>query len=294
MNNKELTEEQRKIIDQQIQNEATESLVYNKLALLQPEGHNREILQGISNDEQSHAQRLISLFGGTATPKRFKAFIYVLIARFLGLSFGLKLMENGESDAGKLYHSIESIHPDLQKIAADEEAHEMALLGLLNDERLQYMGAIVLGLNDALIELTGALAGFTFALSSPKLIAVTGLITGIAAALSMSASSFLSAEAGKDEDTENNSGKTALYTGVAYAVTVVLLISPYMILSNVKYALVIMLAIAILIIAVFNFYLSVAKTIPFKKNFLTMAGLSTLVAAISFGVGYLLKMTINI
>ena len=51
--------------------------------------------------------------------------------------------------------------------------------------RLEYMGSVVLGLNDALVEFTGALAGFTLALSDSRLTALTGSITGIAAALSI-------------------------------------------------------------------------------------------------------------
>ena len=50
------------------------------------------------------------------------------------------------------------------------------------------MGSVVLGLNDELVEFTGALAGFTLALSDHRLIALTGSITGIAAALSMASS----------------------------------------------------------------------------------------------------------
>ena len=51
---------------------------------------------------------------------------------------------------------------------------------------------MVLGLNDALVEFTGALAGYTFALQNTLLVAMTGLITGVAASLSMATSEYLS------------------------------------------------------------------------------------------------------
>lgn len=60
--------------------------------------------------------------------------------------------------------------------------------GLLDEERLRYTGSTVLGLNDALMELTGVLAGLTLALRDTKLIVLTGAITGIAAVLSMGVS----------------------------------------------------------------------------------------------------------
>ena len=47
----------------------------------------------------------------------------------------------------------------------DERRHEEELYGMLDEERLHYVGAMVLGLNDALVELTGAIAGVTFALA---------------------------------------------------------------------------------------------------------------------------------
>jgi VIT1/CCC1 family predicted Fe2+/Mn2+ transporter len=74
---------------------------------------------------------------------------------------------------------------EVEAIIRQEEQHETALLELLDEERLRYAGSMVLGLNDALVELTGALAGLTLALQDTNLIALTGSITGLAAALSM-------------------------------------------------------------------------------------------------------------
>lgn len=278
----------------QIRNELTESIVYSKLAAMQPEGHNREVLAQIGRDEQSHAKRLSELIGEGGSPRRFKAAWNVLMARFCGLTFGLKLMENGEGSAGGKYRRFSAGHPELAQIAKDEDAHEVMLLDMLDDDLLNYMGAIVLGLNDALVELTGALAGFTFALANPRQIAVTGLITGLAAAMSMSASAFLSAEADVSAGaSEKHPGKTAVYTGITYAITVAILIAPYLILPNSRVALAVMLASAVAIIAVFNFYLSVAKNTGFRKNFLRMVAISMLVSAVSFGIGYVLDRTIG-
>ena len=80
-----------------------------------------------------------------------------------------------------------------KKIAQDEDRHESQLLGMLDEERLQYVGSMVLGLSDALVELTGTLAGLTFALQNNRLVALSGLITGISATLSMTSSEYLSA-----------------------------------------------------------------------------------------------------
>lgn len=283
---------QRAALRSQLSNELTETLVYTRLARRQPAGPNRDLLERIAADERHHATQLASLLGEEGRPNRFKAAREILVARLFGLTFGLKLMEKGESLAGDAYRSLSGDLPELLKIAEEEDAHESALLSMLDDERLNYMGAIVLGLNDALVELTGALAGFTFALQGSRLIAMTGLITGLAAAMSMAASAFLSARA-DDAVTDRHPGKTACYTGIAYVCTVIILILPYLLLSNVKIALAVMLASALAIIALFNFYLSVAKDAPFRKSFLLMAGISTFVATISFGIGYVLNHTLG-
>lgn len=285
----------RKILQSQLANELTESEIYSRLAVLQKNEKNRKILESIARDEAAHALMIEEILDEKGTVKKFKAARVVLNARVFGLTFALKLMEKGENAASKTYKSVTCDFPQLAKIAEDEDRHESELIGILDDERLRNMGSIVLGLNDALVELTGALAGFTFALAEPVKIAKTGLITGLAAAMSMAASAFLSARAdscANGEDSQESSscaGKAALYTGIAYVITVFLLIAPYFVFSNVTCALVAMLACALGIIAFFNFYLSVARDSSFKRGFFEMAGISTAVALISYVIGYFLK-----
>lgn len=49
------------------------------------------------------------------------------------------------------------------------------------------------------------------------------------------------------------------------------------------------LAAAVLIIAFFNYYISVAKDLPFRRRFLEMAGLSLAVAGLSFVIAVLIR-----
>lgn len=194
----------RKTLRAQLVNELTESVIYGRLAAMQRDEKNRLILERIGRDEAIHANMISEILGEEALPNRFAAVRAVLNARVFGLTFALKLMEKGEVNATRLYKGILEEYPQIARIADDEERHEAELIGLLNDERLKNMGSIVLGLNDALVELTGALAGFTFALSDPVKIAKTGLITGLAAAMSMAASAFLSARADSHANSESD------------------------------------------------------------------------------------------
>lgn len=287
--NEPLTDRQRAVLRAQLRNELTEAAVYSRLAEIRGQDPaNRDILRAIAGDERRHAAVIKSILNEDAAPRPHAVLAFTLTARIFGLTFAIKLMERGEDLASALYRDLSAIHPTLARLAEDEELHERQLQHMLTDGRLQNIGAIVLGLNDALVELTGALAGYTFALRHPRTIAMTGLITGLAAAMSMAASSYLSART-EGRGSPGQARKTAAYTGVTYAATVLLLILPYLLLPGVTLALGVMLAVAIGIIAFFNFYLSVAKDIPFRRSFLEMAGISATVAAISFGIGYLLN-----
>lgn len=266
-------------------NEITEHHIYMKLAALQKKEHNRDVLIRLANDELRHYHILAKHTGQTPLPNGFRMFRQILIARLLGLTFGIKFMEQGEVHAQESYRQFGDLE-GLQRMAEEEEEHEQKLIELIDEEGLNYMGSVVLGLNDALVEFTGALAGYTFAFQDSKLIALTGSITGIAAALSMAASEYLST---RTEDDGKNALKASIYTGIAYIVTVVTLIMPFVLISNVYVALGVCLASALLIIAVFNYYYSVVKSESFKRRFTEMAVISTTIAAISFGIGYALR-----
>lgn len=259
--------------------EATSYEVYRRLSQVEKGPANRDVLLRIAADEKRHYALLRTRTGRDVRPARGKVWFYVLLARVLGVTFAVRRMELGEKDAGRLYAN----YPDMEDfvcMARDEERHEQELIGLIDEERLAYMGSVVLGLNDAL-------AGFTLALGDSRLIALTGSITGIAAALSMASSEYLSTKS--DKEPGKRPVKAAIYTGIAYVVTVVALVMPFVLISNALVALGVMLAAALLIIALFNYYYAVARAESFRRRFTEMAVLSFTVAGISFLIGYLLK-----
>lgn len=268
------------------EDEITSSIVYAKLAHIVKDSENKKTLLQIAAEEKAHYEILKRHTGKEVAPNRWRIFKYYWLARILGLTFAIKLMEKEERDAQEVYARYPE-YPELEKLGRDEKVHEQKLIGLINEEKLEYMGSVVLGLNDALVEFTGALAGFTLALSNAPLIALTGSITGIAAALSMASSEYLSTKS--EEGDSKHPVKAAVYTGIAYIITVVALVAPFIFIENVLVALGLMLVMALTIIALFNYYYAVARGESFKKRFLEMAILSFTVAGISFLIGYALK-----
>ncbi len=267
-------------------NEITEHYIYKNLAAREKNPENRSVLETLSTDEKRHYDLIKEESGVAAKPDRFKIFWYSFLAKTLGLTFAIKLMESGEHHASGTYRAFTQ-YPHIAQLAEEEDAHEAKLIALINEERLAYMSSVILGLSDALVEFTGALAGFTLALSNSKLIALTGAITGIAAALSMGSSEYLSSKA--EQDSGKHPVKAAVYTSGAYVLTVALLVAPFACLNNVFAALGLMLFFALLLIAGFMFYYSVARGENFKHRFIEMTCLSFGVAAVSFLIGFALK-----
>ena len=275
------------IIKKMQQNELNESIIYEEIAKFAKGDGNKEVLLRLAQEEKAHYEIWKKYTGIEMKPQKFKIFRYKLLARIFGFTFAVKLMENGEEAAQEEYGLVAEEVEESVFIRQQEEEHEAALLEMLDEESLQYVGSMVLGLNDALVELTGSLAGFTFALQNTKLIALSGLIIGISATFSMASSEFLAARSeGRDDAL-----KSCSYTGTAYLITVILLIAPYLIFGSGGYipALICMLLIVILIIAGFTYYTSVAQDQPFKSRFWEMALISVGVAVVSFVVGILAK-----
>ena len=140
--------------------EITEYNIYTQLADRASDKNNAEVLRRIGNEEKKHAEYWRSKTGVDVQPDGWKIFKTVTMARFLGLSFVLKLMEKKEGTGSKTYDDLAVDFPETKQISEDEKRHEKELLNMLDEEGLKYVGSIVLGLNDALVELTGALAGF--------------------------------------------------------------------------------------------------------------------------------------
>jgi vacuolar iron transporter family protein len=272
-------------------NEITEHHIYKNLSGRVRGVKNRRILSQIADDEMRHYNVWKTYTRQDFSPSRVKVWFYSVVSMVFGFTFAIKLMENGEKRSHQLYSRIPGSFKEVNGIIRDEEEHEQALLMFLDDERLKYTGSIVFRLNDSLVELMGVLAGLTFALQNSKFVALTASITGIAAALSMAASGYLST---KSDPGGKNPFIAALYTGLAYIVTLLLLIVPYLVFEDLFLSFGLSFFVFITIIGFFNYYISVARDQPFKSRFFEMVGLSFTVAALSFLAGYAIRFAFGI
>jgi VIT1/CCC1 family predicted Fe2+/Mn2+ transporter len=270
------------------QMEITEYVLYQKLSRMVKEQANRDVLSLIAEEELGYYERWKGVTGYDVPPNTTEISVYYWMARFFGIIFMMKLRDFFIKRA---YASLADIIPEATRIVEQDISSIAVFRSAMDEERLHYMGALVLGLNDAIIEITGAIAGFTFALRSTTVIALAGLITGVAGALSMASSEYLEKQS---ESNAPNPVNAAAYTGGSYLITSIILVAPYLLLTNYLISLVVMLLLAFVIIFFFSFYSTFLFDQKFRSRFPQMLLMSFGVAFVSFLIGSALRIVLHV
>jgi len=267
-------------------NEITEHLVYLNLAK-QAKGNNAVILKKIADDELRHYHQFREYTGQDVRPDKVKVFFYSFVTVMLGLTFTLKMMENGEEAAEESYETVEDTYPQIQKIILDEVNHEHLLLAEVDDEHLNYLGSIALALNNSAQEFTGIAVGLTFALQNAKATGSTTLVSGLAATLAMMASEYLSQKTEKHDDAKGNPMKAALYAGGVYLGMVLMIVTPYFIFHSHIHAMLVTVAAVFMVMVIFSFFMSVVKDLKFGKVLAEGLAITVMVVIASYVIGIL-------
>ena len=152
---------------------------------------------------------------------------------------------------------------------------------MVRKDKFNSAGAIVLGMHDALVSLTGLIAGLAVAMADRYVIILTAVIASVTASLSMGASNYLAVRT----DGGRRAFISALYTGVAYMATCAVLIVPFFVFENRAVEMVLMFTIAVAEIFVFNYYLGRVNHRPYMRKFLEMLGVCAGVSVIAFLIG---------
>lgn len=264
-------------------------MVYLALLRLEKDPMRREILKKIASQEYEHYS-FWKKISDKCIVKVSKTYIYMmlLIRIVFGLTFTLKILEGHESRTIQEYKRImEDLDDDgkkqLEKLINDEKEHERYFINQIDEKILKYTGFIILGLADAIIEITGVHAGFLGVTNSTIIAGVAGLVVGFAASISMAVASYLQA---KIHITEKRSPiLSALVTGITYIGSVATLAAPYFLLENILYAFIASISIAVLSTFIFTFYTSIVNEKKFIKEFTesTLLILGTALATFFFG-----------
>ncbi|MEZ0344949.1 MAG: VIT1/CCC1 family protein [Infirmifilum sp.] len=274
--------------------ELFDSLLYSELAKREKNPENRELLLRMSEQERMHYEFWSKFSGSVTLEQRDKARLRLLLAlsRIFGKIFTIKFLERHEGSVVEEYREILNsglLGPEdqriLERIIEDERKHESALANQIEEFAVKHLGAIALGMSDAIIELSGVHAGFLGYTSSSVTTGIAGLIVGVSASMSMAAAAYLQSK----QERGRSPGTTAAVTGVMYMLTVVLLTAPFLAGLPILQALILSLALAFIVLGVFSFYSAVVMDRAFKRDYVENIGLIFLVVIIGYLFGEIVK-----
>lgn len=280
-------------------NELTEHVTYHKLALMEKNPENRAALERLSVQEKTHYEFWQSLLPEGAAKKIRARWYTVASISFLRIVFGVtfitKFLETHETDAVQKYQAIAAAIPPshaarFAQIIEDEKSHERALIAQLREKRVSYIGFVVLGLADAIVEITGVHAGFLGVTGSTLIAGVAGVIVGFSAAISMGSAGYLQAK--------QDPGKSALLSGfitwASYFCSVILLALPYFLIRVMVPAFAVSTSVGILLVAAFTFYGAVIFDRKFWREFFETVGLMLATALATFLLGVIVGTVFHI
>lgn len=250
----------------------------------------KAVLVKASSDEHDHYLFWRNVSGDCRSRLvLLKAFIYLIALYMFGLTIVLRIVESKEIYAIKDYKALAETRRDLadqlNKIILDEEKHESEFMSSIDEKRIKYIGSITLGISDALIELTGVYTGALGVFNNTVSAGVMGILTGVAASLSMGAASYNQAK----QEGRVNPVSSAVYTMVAYIVVTLLLALPYFILPLIAQAFVAMFALCLGVIAYLSACIAILQGKRFIQEFLTSAGLMLGVSLFLYFLGSFIR-----
>ena len=261
--------------------------VYRELARREKNEGRRKILENLAATEYEHYRFWSKTLGGYE-PRVSGLFIKLfLVMRVLfGLTFTLKLLERHEEEVIRGYKRYAATLSGEEKtlveeIIHQEEEHERYFMSQIDEGVVRYMSFIVLGLADAIVEITGVHAGFLGVTSSTLIAGIAGLVVGFAAAISMASAAYLQAK----QDLARSPVISAITTGVSYIGAVAVLALPYFLTEDMIVAFTGSVILAVLLTAAFTFYGAVINERSFKREFAESVALilGTALATYLFG-----------
>lgn len=254
----------------------------------------KNILLRAAEDEYKHYLFWKSISSNCKTRfSTLKILVYTVFFYLFGLTILLKYLESKEKTAIEMYKKVVESRPELagivEKIIDEELKHEEEFISGVDEARVRYIGAITLGISDALVELTGIYTGSLGAFENTLSAGLTGILAGIAASISMGVASYTQAK----NEGRVKPWRAALYTFTSYITVALLLALPYLLSNSILLAFIIMLIIAIGIVAYMSFYTAVL----YSRNYVRELAETTLlllgVSIILYVLGSILGETLR-
>ncbi len=268
--------------------EFSDSTLYDRLSrTVDADSPFKEVLVNLSATERRHYD-----FWRKYVPEErprlasLKLYWVLFLRRFLGLTFATRYLDRHEANVVQEYQGLarlipEQDRPAFDEMVADEREHEKAFAMKVESSAVQYISFVVLGLADALVEISGIHAGWLGLFDKTEIAGLAGVIAGGAASLAMASAAFAQAKQGF----KGSARLSAIYTGVFYFITAIILATPYFLTSNMLLALGSSLTLAVIILAMTTWYSIVIQQKPFLKDFLEILAILFGATIVVFALG---------
>lgn len=284
---------------ERMSHEFTDSKLYERLSVTVDESSPfAGILKQLSATEVKHYE-FWKKYAPKERPKlnRIKLYWILFLRRVFGLTFASRYLDRHEASVVKEYQALEGLIPEADKRAfdemvADEQQHEQEFAQKVESTAVRYISFVVLGLADALVEISGIHAGSLGIYNRTEIAGLAGVVAGGAASMAMASAAYAQAKQGF----HGSARLSAVYTGVSYFVSAVLLATPYFLTPSMVYALTSSLGLAVVMLALATYYSTVISNKPFTKDFLEILAilLGATVALYFFGYAVRVETSIKI
>lgn len=185
--------------------------IYSKLEVIEHNTKLKKKLKELRNLDVNHIKIWESVYKDMGLPitkksHRLEILSFLLLRRVFGAGLTLSVinsMENRKvSDLSKVFEDMSEKEKDKIVDYLVEELYQERLLKKESWEKgvLSHIRDVVFGMNDGLVEVLAAIAGFTGAIHNNLIIAVAGIIVGLSGTLSMAVGAYLSSKSEKDLD----------------------------------------------------------------------------------------------
>ncbi len=268
--------------------EFSDFTLYDRLSrTVAPDSPFKQVLQDLSATEHGHYEFWRKYVPGEE-PRLGKLKLYwiLFLRRFFGLTFATRYLDRHESKVVKEYEGLARLIPESDRAAynemvADERDHEKAFAMKVESSAVRYISFVVLGLADALVEISGIHAGWLGLFEKTEIAGLAGVVAGGAASLAMASAAFAQAKQGFS----GSARLSAVYTGVSYFITAIILATPYFLTSNMLMALGSSLTLAVAILAVTTWYSIVIQQKAFLRDFVEILAILFATTLVVFLLG---------
>ncbi|MDE1869015.1 MAG: VIT1/CCC1 transporter family protein [Candidatus Micrarchaeota archaeon] len=299
-------------IEQLYRGEMLHKEVYARLAGREKNQTLRSLLLRLAKIEGDHVTiwgRLLDT--SLLKPDMFKisfmtAFIS-FVRSFLGLALTVKIIEYGETELKarlnkalsmpvnrkqrevilKLEHGMDSVEDPLQQQIIEYSP----VLRNIRD--------VIFGMNDGLVEVLAAVAGFGAALQQPTLVLLAGFIVAVSGTLSMAGGAYLSTEYEKSIKVEEGRGRSsaklsAVYVGLFYIIGAAFPLLPFALGFGGYYGIIGSIIITAIVLTIVSSLISVVSDTSIARRVARTLSISLGIAAVTIIIGVIARHVLHL